>query len=58
MPASLHFYRDLPKLESFSLATESRLHADVPDDWWVVIADVAGSTKEVAPFGWTECFMF
>jgi hypothetical protein len=47
MPASLHFYRDLPKLESFSLATESRLHNDVPDDWWVVIADVAGSTKAI-----------
>lgn len=47
MPASLHFYRDLPKLESFSVATESRLHADVPDDWWVVIADVAGSTKAI-----------
>jgi hypothetical protein len=45
--ASLTFYRDLPTISSFSEATEHRLHADVPQDWWIVIADVAGSTKAI-----------
>lgn len=47
MSAAPFFYRDLPALLSFSDAAESRLHADVPQDWWVVIADVAGSTKAI-----------
>ena len=41
------FYRDLPVIKSFAEATESRLHADVPRDWWVVIADVIGSTEAI-----------
>lgn len=44
---SVHFYRDLPALASFAEATRARLHADVPADWWVVIADVAGSTQAI-----------
>lgn len=47
MPASLYFYRNLPTLTSFSDATEGRLHADVPEDWWIVISDVAGSTQAI-----------
>ncbi|HEY8118137.1 MAG TPA: DUF3095 domain-containing protein [Methylophilaceae bacterium] len=41
------FYRDLPVIKSFAEATEGRLHADVPGDWWVVIADVIGSTEAI-----------
>lgn len=42
-----HFYRDLPVISSFSEATNGRLHADVPKDWWIVVADVAGSTEAI-----------
>ncbi|MGQ0522728.1 MAG: DUF3095 domain-containing protein [Betaproteobacteria bacterium] len=44
---SVHFYRDLPALSSFAEATEARRYADVPGDWWVVIADVVGSTRAI-----------
>jgi hypothetical protein len=47
MSDSRHFYRDLPVLETFSDAVEVRRHVPVPQDWWVVIADVAGSTKAI-----------
>ena len=41
------FYRDLPVLESFGEAIETARHVQVPQDWWVVIADVVGSTKAI-----------
>lgn len=44
---SIHFYRDLAPLSSFAAATEGRLHSDVPRDWWVVVADVEGSTRAI-----------
>ena len=44
---TIHFYRDLPVISSFAEATEGRLHTDVPGDWWIVIADVIGSTKAI-----------
>jgi hypothetical protein len=44
---SRYFYRDLPALERFSEAVESRRHARVPDDWWIVISDVVGSTRAI-----------
>jgi hypothetical protein len=44
---SVNFYRDLAALSSFAEGTEGRLHADVPEDWWIVIADVAGSTRAI-----------
>jgi len=44
---SVNFYRELPAILSFAEATEGRLHADVPRDWWIVIADVIGSTKAI-----------
>jgi hypothetical protein len=47
MSDSRHFYRDLPVLETFSDAVEVRRHLRVPQDWWVVIADVAGSTQAI-----------
>ncbi|MBI1891908.1 MAG: DUF3095 domain-containing protein [Burkholderiales bacterium] len=47
MPESLHFYRDLPALSSFAEVTEGKRHADLPNDWWIVVADVAGSTKAI-----------
>ena len=44
---SNNFYRNLPSISSFAEATEGRLHADVPSDWWIVIADVIGATKAI-----------
>ena len=44
---SLRFYHQLPIILSFAESTESRLHIDVPSDWWIVIADVIGSTKAI-----------
>ena len=44
---SVNFYRNLPMLTAFAEATEGRLHADVPGDWWIIIADVVNSTKAI-----------
>lgn len=44
---SVGFYRNLPALSSLSEAMKGRLHADVPRDWWIVVADVAGSTRAI-----------
>jgi hypothetical protein len=42
-----HFYRELKVLETFSEAVEADLHYALPDDWWVVVADVADSTSAI-----------
>ena len=52
--SSLHFYRDLPELASFEQAIEATDHRDVPADWWVVIADLAGSTEAIAEGGYKD----
>jgi hypothetical protein len=44
---SQNFYHDLPALQSFSEAMETSLHQSVPDDWWIVIADVIVSTRAI-----------
>src|SRR5436190_20609260 len=44
---TVNFYRDLPMLESFAEAVETARHTEVPGDWWIVIADVIGSTKAI-----------
>jgi Protein of unknown function (DUF3095) len=44
---TVNFYHDLPVLESFAEAIETDRHAPVPGDWWIVIADVMGSTKAI-----------
>lgn len=44
---SVNFYHDLPPLASFAKATEGRLHVALPGDWWIAIADVAGSTQAI-----------
>ncbi len=44
---NLNFYRDLPLINTFADSTVSKNHADLPPDWWVVIADVEGSTKAI-----------
>jgi hypothetical protein len=43
----VHFFRNLKPISDFSLITDSRLHVDIPESWFVVITDVVGSTDEV-----------
>lgn len=43
-----YFYRDLPASEDFSRATDLQKHVEIPEDWWVVVTDVLGSTKAIA----------
>ncbi len=51
---TVNFYHDLPVLESFAEAIEPARHAQVPGDWWVVIADVIGSTKAIEGGGYKK----
>ncbi len=44
---TVNFYRDLPALESFAQTIETGRHAQVPGDWWIVVADVIDSTKAI-----------
>jgi hypothetical protein len=44
---TVNFYRDLPVLESFAETIETARHTQVPADWWIVVADVIGSTKAI-----------
>jgi hypothetical protein len=46
--ANTGFYRDLVPLPSFEAAIDTQTHVDLPDDWWVVIADVVNSTQAIA----------
>lgn len=47
MKDNRHFYRELKVLETFSEAVEADLHHALPDDWWVVVADVVDSTSAI-----------
>ena len=47
MTDTRYFYRDLPALQKFSEALETGRHTLVPEDWWIVIADVEGSTNAI-----------
>lgn len=51
---TVNFYRDLPILESFAQTVETAWHAEVPGDWWVVVADVIGSTKAIEAGGYKK----
>lgn len=43
-----NFYQALCVLPSFERAMDVAAHADVPDDWWVVVTDVVDSTRAIA----------
>jgi Protein of unknown function (DUF3095) len=44
---SRFFYKDKSPLASFSEAANGELHLQLPEDWWIVVADVMGSTKAI-----------
>ncbi len=41
------FYRDLDVADSFEAAANGIGQAELPADWWIVVADVVGSTKAI-----------
>lgn len=47
MKNSCYFYRDLKPLLTFPESIQTQLHFTLPDDWWVVVADVVDSTKAI-----------
>lgn len=48
MNDSLNFYSQLPSFELFSEQFDTRFQVDAPQDWFVIVADVKGSTLAVA----------
>ncbi len=42
------FYANLPAFDNFDDCTDSAQFVELPDDWHVVIADIAGSTQAIA----------
>lgn len=44
---SENFYSQLPLLDNFLQITEIGNFFDVPDDWYIVITDIRGSTKAI-----------
>lgn len=47
MSDNRHFYQSLPALGAFQDAFREGVQAPVPQDWWVVVADVANSTTAI-----------
>ncbi|MFB2918957.1 DUF3095 domain-containing protein [Aerosakkonema funiforme] len=41
------FYADLPSLENFLDITDFRNFVSVPQDWLIIVTDIAGSTKAI-----------
>lgn len=42
------FFAAVESVPTLEEAVDTSRHADVPGDWWVVIADIAGSTEAIA----------
>ena len=44
---SENFYSQLPLLDNFRDITEPENFVDVPDDWYIIVTDIRGSTKAI-----------
>jgi Protein of unknown function (DUF3095) len=44
---SENFYSELPLLDNFLDITDRRNFVDVPDDWYIIVTDIRGSTKAI-----------
>ncbi len=42
-----NFYSQLPLLDNFRDITEPENFVDVPDDWYIIVTDIRGSTKAI-----------
>ncbi len=43
----MNFYESLPVLERFDQVADLGMYRDLPDDWWVMVSDIRGSTVAV-----------
>ncbi|PHO04826.1 adenylate cyclase [Rhodobacteraceae bacterium 4F10] len=41
------FYGNLPRINDFEKLTDLQTYVQLPDDWWVGVADIVGSTQEI-----------
>jgi hypothetical protein len=41
------FYNDLVPLNSFEDVVNNKNHTNLPEDWWIIISDVMGSTNAI-----------
>ncbi len=48
VPSDDRFYTDLPPFEEFDRVADPEAFVPVPDDWYVVLADIRGSTQAIA----------
>ena len=44
---SENFYSELPLLDNFIKITDQGNFVDVPDDWYIIVTDIRGSTKAI-----------
>lgn len=42
-----NFYQNLSTFSKFSQAFSANSYQKVPDDWWIIVADIIGSTKAI-----------
>jgi hypothetical protein len=42
-----YFFRDIPAFATFPEVTNPHAYRPLPPDWWIVVADVAGSTQAI-----------
>lgn len=45
--SSEKFYSDLTPFTKFSDLTNSAHYREVPEDWWIIVTDIVGSTKAI-----------
>ncbi|MDR9467801.1 DUF3095 domain-containing protein [Marinospirillum sp.] len=48
LETSDHFFAQLPPLTDFAEVLVSRNYQELPEDWWLVVTDVEGSTQAIA----------
>lgn len=47
MSQTLHFYRDMKPFDAFENAFDHSYYSDIPDDWYIAVADVKNSTHAI-----------
>jgi hypothetical protein len=55
--SSAHFYADIKSFDDFSRVAEAKNYTVAPDDWYVVIADIEGSTRAIGEGRYKEVNM-
>lgn len=47
VPSNRTFFLELPLIERFEACADAAYYRPAPEDWWVVVTDVAGSTQAI-----------